>query len=96
MKKIILLIVLAFSLSFNANSQDLKCADLKIGKTYIIYGFKSKNPFEKTPKAIVKITRMKHGYVEYCWYYDYNKKNTARFSRSCEEFIEQINNRPEK
>ena len=88
MKKVILLFVLAFSLSINA--QKVKCTDLKIGKTYIIYGYKSKNPFEKQSKATVKITRMKEGYVEYCWHYEYQHKNKTTFSRTCEEFIESL------
>ncbi len=94
MKKAFSLIVLAFSLSTNA--QEVKCTDLKIGKTYVIYGYKSKNPFEKQAKATVKITRIKQGYVEYCWHYEYKNKNNTRFSRTCDEFIESINNRPKK
>ncbi|MNY59830.1 hypothetical protein D3C86_1963140 [compost metagenome] len=66
-----------------------------MGKNYVIYSLKPKDPFEKQTKATVTIIDIKKGYILYCWHYDYKRKNNKKysFSRSKKDFIELINNK---
>jgi len=76
-----------------SNAQQVKCSDLRIGHKYTLLGYKPKSPFEKRPKATVRITRIKEGWIEYCWHYEYDRKDKTLFSRNCEEFLEMVNSK---
>jgi len=85
------LIALLIIFYLNGSAQQVRCSDLRIGKTYVIKGIKEKDPFASQAKATVTIINIKQGYIQYCWHYDYKRKNITTFSRDCEGFIEMVN-----
>jgi hypothetical protein len=86
-----LLIFLFLFSCTNVKEQEPVKYKLAVGATYKICGAKNNNPFEKQPKATVIITDIKQGYVQYCWDYEYDSPERQLFSRSEQEFVEQIN-----
>lgn len=82
-----LLLCIWFILFGGSPSNDQR---LKIGSRYTLCGPKEDNPFEEQAKAVVIITAIKKGYVQYCWAHDYKKPGIVFFSRSEKEFIDLI------
>lgn len=63
-----------------------------IGQEHVLCPRDDGDPFKGENPAIIRITNVRQGYIQYCYSIDYNKSDRLCYSRSREAFIRLIEN----